>query len=177
MTSAQKMASSAKSSGTEMYLGVTTSTSQMANKAIADWERIRSEYSKNITGTITITTVKKTINETINKTSQKASTQSIMDTHKSLTESITPINIDKYELFNGYYTQKTQESRQVISIQKNNNITKNLENKLDKLVSTLSNLKTINQSNNINITAQEPLSPSQVARRTRKELETLGRRL
>ena len=176
-TSAQKMASSAKSSGTEMYLGVTTSTSQMANKAIADWERIRSEYSKNITGTITITTVKKTINETINKTSQKASTQSIMDTHKSLTESITPINIDKYELFNGYYTQKTQESRQVISIQKNNNITKNLENKLDKLVSTLSNLKTINQSNNINITAQEPLSPSQVARRTRKELETLGRRL
>ena len=59
-TSAEQMAQSAKSSATDMYRGVTTSTSKMAQQAISDWNRVRSTYSKKISGTIT--TTRNTIN-------------------------------------------------------------------------------------------------------------------
>ncbi len=60
-TSAQKMSNNARSSATEMYKGVTTSTRKMADAAIADWNRIKSAYSKPISGKITKTTVNKSI--------------------------------------------------------------------------------------------------------------------
>lgn len=53
-TSASKMASSAKASASDMYRGVTTSTNAMANKAIADWNRVKSAYSRSIRGSVTV---------------------------------------------------------------------------------------------------------------------------
>lgn len=73
-TSAEKMATSARSSASNMYNGVTTSTNSMANKAINDWSRVRSAYSKTITGKIQVTKTETTIKKT-----QKALAQSLND--------------------------------------------------------------------------------------------------
>ena len=58
----------------------------------------------------------------------------------------------------------------------NNDILK-LEKSINNLMYIIKNQKSIEQNNNITINAKEPLSPSQLAKRTRKELETLGRRI
>lgn len=73
-TSAEKMATSAKSSASSMYNGVTTSTNSMANKAINDWNRVRSAYSRTITGKIQVTKTETTVKKT-----QKALAQSLND--------------------------------------------------------------------------------------------------
>ena len=51
----------------DMYKGVTTSTKKMADKAIADWNRIRNAYSQSIQGTVT----KKTVNKIIDYIDKK----------------------------------------------------------------------------------------------------------
>lgn len=172
-TSFSKLSIQGKQHFSDLYNGVTTSTSKMANHAIVDWQRIRGEYSKKITGEIVITTTKKTVYETSNKSSD--SRQKNIEAQTYSIENLRAVNIAPYDFSS--YNQDSQLSKSIISIQRENNSNKILESKLDKLIDVISNKKEIQQNNNINITAQEPLSPSQLARKTRKELETLGRRL
>lgn len=172
-TSFERTSTEGKQHFTNLYNGVTTSTSKMADKAIEDWKRIRDEYSKTITGEIVITTTNKTVNETVSRSSGQS--RSNIDTQRSLIDNVSRIDISQYDFTSGYYTPYTQASKSILSINKEINSYSSLEKMFDKLIDVLSNNKTINQNNNINITAQEPLSPSQVARKTRKELEYLGR--
>nr|DAP80526.1 MAG TPA: minor tail protein [Caudoviricetes sp.] len=71
-SNAEKMSSNAKSSVANMSNGVTSSTNSMANKSINDWSRLRSAYSKTITGKIQITKTESTIQRT-----QRALAQSL----------------------------------------------------------------------------------------------------
>lgn len=174
-TSFERTATEGKQHFSNLYNGVTNSTSKMADKAIEDWKRIRTEYSKTITGQIIITTTNRTVNETVSKSSGES--RSNIEVKRSLIDNVSRIDVSPYDFTSGYYTPNTQSSRSVIKINKDINNLSSLENKFEKLIDALSNNKTINQNNNINITAQEPLSPSQVAYNTRKELERLGRRL
>lgn len=165
----ESMAKNAKFHADNMEASVKLSTKTMADAAIADWERVRSTYNKSISGTITVTTVNRTVNETVTKSggNQGQSTDY---------RNIDVVDPSRYQFDAGYYSQDSKLSKSIISINRDNN-SSSLDKKLDKLIDVLSNSKTIKQENNISITSQEPLSPSQVARKTRKELELLGRRI
>ena len=174
-TSASLMSTNAKQSASSMYNGVTTSTRLMADAAIADWERIRSAYSRSISGTITITTKNITVNETVNKSVSKGKSV-INENYDKYIELPKPVNISKYDLSESYYSPDSNVSNVIKSINQSNSDFSKLEKKLDIIANILTKNKSVIQENNITINSSEPLSPSQVARQTRKELEKLGRR-
>src|SRR5699024_1325272 len=89
-TSAEKMASSAKSSATNMYKGVTTSTSKMANQAIADWNRVKNAYATSITGKINITKTTTSIAKTVTQSTQSAF-NTLRNSYNTLSDELTPI--------------------------------------------------------------------------------------
>ncbi|WP_286315884.1 phage tail tape measure protein [Romboutsia ilealis] len=175
-TSSSLMSTNAKQSASSMYNGVTTSTRLMADAAIADWERIRSAYSRSISGTITITTKNITVNETVNKSVSKGKLV-INENYDKYIELPKPVNISKYDLSGSYYSPDSNVSNVIKSINQSNSDFSNLEKKLDTIANILTKNKSVIQENNITINSSEPLSPSQVARQTRKELEKLGRRV
>lgn len=175
-TSASLMSTNAKQSASSMYNGVTTSTRLMADAAIADWERIRSAYSRSISGTITITTKNITVNETVNKSVSKGKSV-INENYDKYIELPKPVNISKYDLSGSYYSPDSNVSNVIKSINQSNSDFSKLEKKLDTIANILTKNKSVTQENNIIINSSEPLSPSQVARKTKKELEKLGRRV
>ncbi|HBE9404963.1 TPA: phage tail tape measure protein [Clostridioides difficile] len=161
-TESDSMSTNVKNVVISMADSVTNSTKSMADKAIADWERIRMAYSKSISGTITITTVHKSVNES----SEMEGRSFVMPK---------PPDMSNYKLRGGYYSSSSNESRKIISKSKyNNEAIYKLDDKLSEIVEILSENKVV-QENNITINASQPLSPSQVARKTRRELERMGR--
>lgn len=174
-TSASKMSENARNSATEMYLGVTTSTSKMASKAIADWESIRSAYSRSITGNITIT--KATINRSIS--TDGGEKQANINTYTAgIQELNIPtipkiIDISKYKLSGEYYLSSPNVTNNIGY--KNNNDFNKLERKLDKLIDKIYKFETFKQENNIIINEKDYSSPSRTARQIKRELEYLGK--
>lgn len=119
-TSAQKMSDKARQSASDMYNGVTTSTSRMADKAIADWNRIRTAYSKSISGTVTKTTVNKVISE------QSGSAISIINDDSTSFNNIrsrsnfkTP-DISEFGIRGRYYNASSLESSAIAKNKHNN---------------------------------------------------------
>ncbi len=168
-TSANAMSESGRSAASSLYNGVTTSTSRMADAAIADWQRIRSEYSRSITGTIIVTKKTVTVSEGPSKSVERLLERNIMIPDA--------INIDNYKLSGEYYSPRSAVSQNISVATRGNNDILKLEKSINNLMYIIKNQKSIEQNNNITINAKEPLSPSQLAKRTRKELETLGRRI
>lgn len=172
-TSSSKMSSSAKQHASDMYNGVTTSTSRMANAAIADWGRIRSAYAIPVRGEIIITTTKKTVHETVTKNSGGRSTEN----YNEYIDLPDHINIRKYDLSGSYYSPDSNVSNVIKTVTQSNFNFSRLEKKLDIISNKIEKIKSINQENKIVINSSEPLSPYQIVRQARKELEELGREL
>ena len=127
------MAQSAKQSATDMYKGVTTSTSRMAQKAIADWNSIRNAYSRGINGNVTIH--KKTI------TSQEAQLIQELDTISGpnlSTLDIMPIDTVRYITEGQYYSVPTSNQE--------NYLTQNSSSSTDILLKEVIKLLSSNKS-------------------------------
>lgn len=138
-TSAQKMSNNARSSATEMYKGVTTSTRKMADAAIADWNRIRSAYSKPISGTITKTTVTKTIaSESKAPKVRSIPTNNDIPTIASLepTYQLRTPDISDFAISSRYYNSSSPE-RGSITKAKHNDLDKINNKKTNELLNKL----------------------------------------
>ncbi|WP_279233067.1 phage tail tape measure protein [Paraclostridium sordellii] len=147
--SANAMSLKARQSASEMYRGVTTSTRLMANAAIADWNRIRSVYSQPIHGTVTKTTVLQTISKgpksitrdipTISGPYKIPSEANLKLRSVNLANFAMPkIDTSQYLTRGSYYNSNSYNSS--LSNVVNNSSNKNLESKLDKLISLMSDL-------------------------------------
>ena len=168
--SASAMSLKARQSASEMYRGVTTSTRLMANAAIDDWNRIRDAYSRSISGTVTKTTVLQTISE-----GPKSITREIPNISGSYTMSrednlrlrsanlanfaMPRIDTSQYLTRGSYYNSNSYNSS--FSNVVNNSSNKNLESKLDKLISLMSELLYQKKDNsNKNLSAELRITDS-----------------
>ena len=161
--SASAMSLKARQSASEMYRGVTTSTRLMANAAIADWNRIRSVYSQPIHGTVTKTTVLQTISKgpksiprdipAISGPYKIPSEANLKLRSVNLANFAMPrIDTSQYLTRGSYYNSNSYNSS--LSNVVNNSSNKNLESKLDKLISLMSDLLYQKEEGNKNISAE-----------------------
>lgn len=146
--SASAMSSKARQSASEMYRGVTTSTRKMADAAISDWNRVRSVYSKPISGTITKTTLNKVITQKENpkiriaEYSNDPTLKSIR--HLNQSDYIMPnIDISQYRTSGTFYSSPTNDK--FINNYNEKIPSSKIEDKLDKLINLLTN-KLVNKN-------------------------------
>ena len=104
----KEMKDKATSNANQMKSNVTSATNSMANKAISDWQKIRNEYSRAITGRVSInkTTYAKTVSE-------KAKANIV-----GFGEKLKKINIDSYKTKGSYYIGSSSDSRKLKEVDK-----------------------------------------------------------
>ena len=176
-TSAEKMASSAKSAATDMYRGVTTSTSKMANQAIADWNRVKNAYKTSIKGTISVT-----------KKETPASYMPTSETLQNMSRSIEQVSLDNIDVGSEIYRRNAispfglSSTNNIMSgimdgINSNNSRMANSESSMEKLL--LQILQTL-QGNQTVVEVPVYLDGRQIAKTTapylQSELNTLTNR-
>ncbi len=101
-TNSKAAATSASKNANKMKNDIISATKQMANQAISDWNRIRNEYSRNISGRVNIT--KTTTN--VVRTQQAQQTMEALD-------KVARVNVADYQLDGAYYRSNTKVSTNI----------------------------------------------------------------
>ena len=155
-SNSESMKNEATKNANTMKTNVTSATKNMADAAINDWNRIRSSYSRSISGRVNITKTTTNVVKT-----QKADEKAIREF--SLPTSIPHINSNDFQTSGSYYSSVSPSS---VSIQENN-----INVDLRKLEKQIANQN--KKESNINIT----INLEKVEIKNDDDYKTLARKL
>lgn len=147
-----------------MKTNVTISTRDMADAAIANWERIRTAYEKSISGNVNIT---KTTTNVVRAESAPARAAA-REIERISNIQMPRVNIDDYQIRGGFFNSKSVATVKLkennINLMNNSN-NKALEQKLDILIKLMAESA---KGSVFNITTPVAEKPSEIIKKAKK---------